>query len=496
MLLLAGAVALALAAPDLLADRALGSGGPSAGASGQQPVEVVQTTADLSNAMTRLHDLSFSTQIPAGVPVIHVDDQLSYQRIEGFGAAMTDTSAYLLYNKLSPSTRASVISQLFGAGGIRLNFLRVPIGASDFTRGGRPYSYDDMPPGQSDPSLVHFSIAHDLPYIIPAIRQVLGVSSHVELLANPWSPPGWMKANDSLDNRNHHGTLLSSAYQPLAKYFVRFLSAYAARGIRIDAIGLQNEPGTATIYPGMELDSSEESNLISNYLVPALQAAGLAPKIYGGEVGWARRGQAFSKSLAASPAATALAGISRHCYSGEPTVMGSFHNTYPQIDQILEECSTGAGREPPSEMVIAAMRNWASLVATWNLALDPQGGPVQPPNQSCGGCTGLITVRVRSHSAKPGLDYFQLGQASAFVRQGAHRIASDHLVTYGPNPGSGWQTPGVDDVAFLNPDGSRVLLAYNSASVPVRFAVQWRGEYFVYRLAPKATVTFEWGAGG
>ena len=85
-----------------------------------------------------------------------------YQRVEGFGAAMTDSSAWLIERRSADGDqRAQLMSDVFGPNGLHLSFLRVPIGASDFTVGGRPYSYDDLPPGRSDPELRHFSIAHD-----------------------------------------------------------------------------------------------------------------------------------------------------------------------------------------------------------------------------------------------------------------------------------------------------------------------------------------------
>src|SRR5207237_3871545 len=107
----------------------------------------------------------------------------------GVGAAMTDSSAWLIYDELDPATRGRLMDALFGPAGIHLNFVRVPIAGSDFTATGLPYSYDDVAPGQADPTLAHFSIAHDLAYVVPALAQMLSVNRHVQILAEPWSPP-------------------------------------------------------------------------------------------------------------------------------------------------------------------------------------------------------------------------------------------------------------------------------------------------------------------
>ena len=171
-------------------------------------VEVVQTSADLSQRLTHLRDLRFEQQLPTGIPVIDVDDGVRYQRIEGVGAAMTDTSAWLIHDELPPAASAALMRNLFGPDGVRLRVIRVPIGASDFTRDGRPYSYDDLPAGQSDPSLTHFSVAHDDAYIVPELRAALRLDRGRAGAASPWSPPGWMKRNGALDNFANTGTLL------------------------------------------------------------------------------------------------------------------------------------------------------------------------------------------------------------------------------------------------------------------------------------------------
>lgn len=160
---------------------------------------MVQTSADLSQRLTHLPDLRFTTSPARNVAVIQVDDAVRYQRIARFAAAMTDTSAWLLYRKLSPAARAATMKNLFGAHGIHRNIVRVPMGASDFTRNGRPYTYDDLPKGRSDPRLSHFSTSHDDAYVLPALREMAAINHRTTILANPWSPPAWMKSNQSLN---------------------------------------------------------------------------------------------------------------------------------------------------------------------------------------------------------------------------------------------------------------------------------------------------------
>jgi glucosylceramidase len=185
-----------------------------------------------------------------------------------------------------------------------------------------------------------------------------------------------------------------------------------------------------------------------------------------------------------------------HCYAGNVDEMSSLHALAPRLAEVVSECTSGRLTPgPPAQLEIAAARNWAGAVVLWNIALDPRGGPVEPPNWGCGGCIGLVRVDERTHQYRLSRDYYQLGQASRYVRPGAVRIGSNTFVsdqnTYLRRRGS-YTTPGLDDVAFLDPDGTRVLLAYNSGRSPVRFAIRWRGSYFTYTLAPGSMATFRW----
>ena len=455
-------------------------------------VEVVQSAANGSQRFAQLPQLRFVKARTPRVPVISVDDTVRYQRFTGVGAAITDSAAWLIKKQLPPAARTQLMRALYGRNGIRLNFALLPMGASDFTATGQPYTYDDVPPGQSDPQLQHFSIAHDEMYIIPLLRHMLHLNPSVKILATPWSPPAWMKANDSLDNLGSRGTLLPSAYGPLADYFVHFLRAYADDGITVAAVSPENEPRAPAPYPSMAFPVPSESQWIVKNLLPSLRAAELSPDVYGSNTGWGH--PEYPQALSLSQAREALSGgIGWHCYDGIPDVMDAQHRSAPDLGEIVTECSPGLTPYPVSEVLIGSIRNWATAISLWNLALDPNGGPVQQPNIGCPHCSGVVTVDEHQHTAKLRLAYYQLGQLSKFVQPGAQRIRSNHFVRY-YHTASGYNrvTPGVDNAAFVNPDGTRVLMAYNSAAAPAKFAVTWMGRSFTYELPAQATVTFRW----
>jgi glucosylceramidase len=457
------------------------------------PVTVVQTDAALSQQLSSQPGLDFAAAAPPGVPVIGVNDQVGYQRFSGLGAALTDSAAWLIYDQLSSTDRTTLMQDLFGSDGIRLNFLRVAMGASGAMTVGSAYSYDDTPSGQSDPTLSRFSIDHDLAYIIPTLQQALSINPGLQILANPWSPPGWMKANDSLGNTNDSGTLLTSDYGALAAYLVKVIQAYTDQGVPIDAITPQNEPrttGSGTAYPGLTLPEPDEAQFISQNLVPALSAAGLHTKIYGNDLSW--DSTSYANGLVSGQAGSDLSGIAWHCYFGSPTVMSQLQQAAPTLDQIVDECSPEIRGFGTPEFLLSTLRNWASVLSVWTAATDPNGGPIQPGN-NCGGCRGLVTIDPNAHTVTLRTEYYQLGQVSSFVQPGARRIDSPNFVTYGLN-GSNIETvsAGLDDVAFLNPDGSKVLIAYDNSTAPTTFAVQSDGRYFTYTIPAQAMTTFVW----
>lgn len=459
-------------------------------------VSVIQTDPGLQQALTPMPSLSFTPTRPAaGAPVVTIADKPGplYQMVRGFGGAMTDSSAWLIERELPPAGRNGLLYELFGTTGLRLSFVRVAIGASDFTAGEKPYSYDDLAPGRTDPTLTHFSIAHDVPYLLPALTQARALNSQIEFLASPWTPPAWMKANDSLNNAGDRGTLLRFAYGPWAGYIVKFIQAYARAGVPIAAVTSQNEPGAATLYPGLNMSESSLSTWIRRDLAPALAVAKLHVSVYGNDQGWSAQSTAFAQQAAASPAAADLGGLAWHCYFGTPNVMSMFRTQAPRLDEIVDECSPGISAAPISEVLISSLREGASTVALWNLALSQTGGPVQGNDTGCPGCSGLFTVNETTHAATPNLPLFQLGQASEFIEPGAHRLGSNDFASYTyTKPGLNFVSAGLDDVAFANPDGTRVLLAYDNSSSPITFAVTWRGQSFTYSIAPGATVTFRW----
>ena len=451
------------------------------------PVQVWLTTSDGVNHLTRQSDIQFSGA--GSSPTIAVDDTQHLQQMDGFGAAITDSSAWLIYNHMSASQRNTLMTNLFGTNAsnptsIGLSFVRIPMGASDFSVTGA-YSYDDLPSGQTDPTLAKFSIAHDTSYILPVLQQAYQLNPSIRFMANPWSPPGWMKTNGSMIGvvNGQTGTLISSDYGPLAQYFVKFIQAYQAQGIPIYAITPQNEPlYVPPDYPGMSWAANDESSFIKNNLAPALTSANLHPKILGYDHDWS--GQSYAQTLLSDPTTNNdLAGIAWHCYNGSPTAMSTVHNQYPNKEVYETECATGISITHIStiDLLMQSVQNWSRSVELWNVALDPNHGP---HTGGCTDCNGVATIDQNTGNVTYSNDYYLLGQFSKFVVPGAYHVSAS-------TPSSG----NISDVAFKNPDGSDVVVAHNGGSSSSTFNVTWNSnQSFSYTLPAGATVSFVWSA--
>src|ERR1051325_4990633 len=229
-------------------------------------VELWLSTEDRRLQLKQQPDIEMSIRGEQDADII-IDSKTTYQIMAGFGAAMTDASAWLLQNKLSVLQRAALMHELFGPPpNLNFNMLRLTIGASDFSL--QPYTLDDVPFGQTDPGLAHFNITPNLQQeVIPAVREALAVNPALLIVASPWSAPAWMKTSENLIG----GELLEQYESTYADYLVKYLDAFRGFGIPIFALTLQNEPSfTPVTYPGMEMGPETRTRIVAQYLGPKL----------------------------------------------------------------------------------------------------------------------------------------------------------------------------------------------------------------------------------
>lgn len=445
------------------------------------PVSVYMTTWDKTKLLSREADVQFEENAILSPLTVQVDETRAFQTIDGFGAAMTGSSAYVMHHYLDENKRQELLENLFDADkGAGFSYVRLTVGASDFS--AESYSYDDMPQGEADPDLTHFSIAKDKEYVIPVMKQALEVNPELKIMATPWSAPGWMKTTGKLEK----GKLLPEYYDAYARYFIKFIEAYEDEGIPIHAITVQNEPlYEPSDYPGMRMEAAEQADFIKNHLGPAFKAAGIGAEIIGYDHNWDR--PEYPLELLGDPeAGNYLAGTAFHGYAGSVDSQAQVHDRYPDKGIYFTESSGTYAYSvfgdnlnwDLTNLLIGSTRYWAKTVLKWNLALDENHGP---KIGGCANCRGVVTVDSEDGGVTYNEEYYAFGQAAKFVRPGAVRIYSSAL-----------SEAGIENVAFRNTDGSKALVALNTADKEQTIQVKWGGQSFRYALPAKAAATFVW----
>jgi glucosylceramidase len=443
-------------------------------------VQVWLTTADRRKQLAHEADAVFHDATGASATV-DIDAGKRYQTMVGFGAAITDASAWLIRTRMNAAQREALMLELFGRPpGLQISFMRLTIGASDFSP--IHYSFDDVPSGETDPGLAHFSIAPILETVLPLVHDALSLNPALRLMASPWSAPAWMKTSDSLI----HGTLQPQFYGALADYLVRYIDAMRAEGVPIFALTLQNEPHFDTPnYPGMLLSADARTQVIGRYLGPILAKRMESTQILDWDHNWDRPQEPL-QVLADPIAAPYVAGVAWHCYGGKVSAQTRVHRAHPDKDAYLTECSGGDWKPLKTDtllsmtrnLIIGSTRGWARGVLLWNLALDENAGPHLG---GCMNCRGLVTIDSGTGEVARNDDYYVIAHASRFVRQGAQRIESSEAA------------PGLDNVAFRNPDdGSIVLIVANSATNARAMSVRCVGRLFQYTMPARSVATFVW----
>jgi glucosylceramidase len=462
---------------------------PATGAS----ISVVESTNDESKLMASQPGINFTTSTgDAGTNTIVLDATQQYQTIDGFGASFTDSAAYLLNEVAQPSQLSTAMSNLFtrNGTGIGLSFMRNPMGASDIARS--VYSFDDQPVGSTDPTLAGFSIQHDKADIIPIILQAKTLNPQMKIMANPWSPPGWMKDPSSMNPVSMLGgtLLMTSANETaFANYFVKYIQAYQAAGINIDYISLQNEPlNVTTAYPSMGMSDTTQLALLQGYVLPALESNSLSAKVLVYDHNWDTPSYPeYVLGGLTSAQLAQVAGAAWHGYGGTAGAQQTVQNMFPTLGTWMTEHSGGTwiSDQFTSDFLelTQVLRNSGKGYVKWSLALDQNLGPNLTQDAGLGGCntcTPVVTVNSTTGDITYDIEYYTLGHYSKFVLPGAVRIYSSN-------------TPAIATAAFLNPDGSTALIAYNNTSQSQTFNVQWgSGLSFPYTLPALSAATFTW----
>lgn len=406
---------------------------------------------------------------------IDVDTTQTYQTIDGFGFALTGGSATLI-NRLDDNTKEALLKELFltDSTNIGVSYLRISIGASDLS--AEPFTYDEIPTGETDFDLQHFSIDKEKTDLIPILKKIVALDPSIKIIATPWTAPRWMKTNESYVG----GSLKSECYDAYARYFVKYILAMKAEGINIEAVTPQNEPLNAYNNPSMLMSASEETDFIKNDLGPLFKTNNIDTKIiiYDHNLDHPE----YATTVLSDPDAYPyIAGAAFHLYAGDISTMSAVHNQYPDKNVYFTEqytSSTGSFNGDLQwhikNLIIGATRNWSKNVIEWNLASDPN---LEPHTKGgCSTCLGALTI---STYVTRNVSYYIIAHASKFVRPGSVRIGSNIVGN-------------LQNVAFKTPDGKKVLIVLNDGSSTTTFNIRFNGKIVSPTLMAGAVGTFIW----
>ncbi len=407
----------------------------------------------------------------AGAVVL--DPASTYQEVLGFGAAFTD-AACSVFNQLPPTARERLFHELFHPSEMGLSVCRTCIGSSDYST--RVYSFDD---GDPDPELRRFSIAHDREYILPMMRLARQVNPGLFLFSSPWSPPGWMKAGGSMLG----GSMRKSSFAVYARYLTKFLQAYAADGVPIDAITSQNEVDTDQDgnMPACLWGQEYEIEFIARHLGPELARNKLATKVWILDHNYDLWGRALC-TLDAPGVARYVDGVAWHGYGGSESAMTRVHEAHPDKHAYWTE--GGPDYTDPAYLTdwtkwsatfARILRNWARCIVGWNLALDERGRPNLGPFP----CGGVVTIHSQTQEIARSGQYWAFAHYSRAIRRGARRIGSEGAIE------------NVTHVAFANPDGSSAAVLTNGGPEK-KVRLELAGRMVEIALPAESVATLEW----
>lgn len=444
----------------------------------------------------RVHDfergtVAFVEAYDPAIPLIRLDPEVRYQEMDGFGAAISGSTAYNLM-QMQQADRTRFLTETFShAHGMGYSYVRISIGCSDFSLS--EYTLCD------EPGIENFALqVEELSYVIPILKEILAINPTLKIMGSPWTPPRWMKVNNLEESGPHYkwtgGHLNPKLYEDYALYFKKWIEALASHGIHVHAITPQNEPlhrgNSASLFMGWE-----EQRAFVKVLGQTLRNAGLDTKIYVFDHNYnydRMQDQAsYPIRIYEDPEAKQfVAGAAYHNYGGNRQELLHIHEQAPDMELIFTETSIGTwndGRnlakrltDDMREIALGTVNNWCRGVIVWNLMLDFDRGPNRP--LGCRTCFGSVDIDHNDYKTiVRNSHYYVIGHMSAVVKPGAVRIGS-----------GGLEADGIMYAAFENVDGRLAFVLVNETANDKTLAVSNGKNQFEFTVPARAVVSFIW----
>lgn len=388
----------------------------------------------------------------------HITESQLKQEVKGFGAAVTDATV-AAFNRLSGDKRDEVLRAIMSPEGLNFDLMRHTIGASDLSA-DPAYTYDDNG-GREDTNIQGFGLGDRGEAMVQMLKDMKSIQSNMTLLGSPWAPPAWMQLDHTLTGTTQNNNLNHQYADAFGKYFAKYIQEYENRGVKIDAITIQNEPQNSRAgMPTMYIFPDESGKLIRDNVAPALRNAGLDTKIWA----WDHNTDNYDYPKTVFNIAQGIVNTAAwHCYGRDLKnqalwqPMTDFHKEFPDSEQYMTECWTAkskTGWEAASNFNMFPLQNWGNGIIAWTLGSYTNGGPALSGDSACAICTGLITVDPNSGNYNKEVDYYMMGQFSKYMARGGHVVEGTGSWIFDDDSG-------MLSVASVNPDGTRTVVIQN-----------------------------------
>ena len=415
-----------------------------------------------------------------------------YQTMDGFGAAVTGSSAVNLF-KMTVADRTKFLKETFSVTeGMGFSYIRISIGCSDFSLS--EYTCCDSE------GIENFALtSEEINYIIPILKEILAINPDIKIMGSPWTCPRWMKVNNLTDlqpfNSWTSGQLNPVYYSDYGTYFIKWIQAFAKEGINVYSITPQNEPlnrgNSASLFMGWQ----EQRDFVKNALTPKLKEAGLNTKVYLFDHNYnydniSGQNDYPVKIYDSGVDKDIIAGAAYHNYGGRKEELLNVHNKYPNMELVFTETSIGTWNngqnlsvrlmDDMQEVALGTVNNWCKAVIVWNLMLDSNRGPNR--EGGCQTCYGAVDINRSDYKTiTRNSHYYIIGHLSSVVRQDATRIGSSSSIP-----------ENIIYSAFENKDGTYSVVLLNNTNNKERITFDDPKNRFTYEVPSKSVVSCIW----